>query len=149
METIVLRPLVEGDLPELEEWHQDHELRRRYGGTGHPRKLYQLTISDSNRKCWIAEEHGTPVGYVDFERQPSGEAWIGLVVKTDLRGRGYGQRVLRSFLMLSDLASVSEVCAGIEQDNVASIRCFRAVGFRQMNEKPDHDGCLNFSFPLS
>jgi len=46
------------------------------------------------------------------------------------------------------LNSIKEVRTGIEEDNVASLGCFRGAGFFPLDEKPDHEGIINFSYKL-
>lgn len=142
---LIFRPLDQSDITELEEWHQDTELRKRYGESDWPNMLLKLIEKDPNRKCWIVREGDARVAYVDLEVEDR-VGHIGLVVNPSLRNRGFGKRVLTAALSLLELRNVKEVHAGIEQDNVASLQCFKAVGFKQINEKPDHEGCLNFVF---
>jgi RimJ/RimL family protein N-acetyltransferase len=141
--------LADSDVSDLERWHEDPELRRRYGGDGWPTKLLKIMRGDPNRHCFIAWEGSRKVGYVDFEIIPKENlGHIGLIVDPLLRGSGYGKQILRAVLNLPEISSVTEVRAGIEKDNIASIRCFLGVGFRQLDELPDHEGCLNFSITM-
>lgn len=141
------RPLVEKDLDELMEWHVDSELSHRYGGSDWPKKLWQIMQNDQSRTCWIASMEDVPVGYVDFEvHADENLAWIGIAVKAELRKQGLGKRILSEFLQLPIVQSFKEIRAGIEQDNIVSIRCFSAVGFRPLGIEPDDEGVIDYSY---
>lgn len=102
------------------------------------------------------------VGYVDFELLPEEYiGWIGLVVNPTLRNKKFGRNILTSFLKSfrtlpynvilkcsPDTQHIKEIRAGIEADNIPSIKCFRAAGFVQMNAEPDHEGILDFSYKV-
>ncbi len=142
-------PLADSDIPMLEQWHEDLELSRRYGGRDWPRKFLKMTQQDPHRKGWVAWSDGLRVAYIDLEIVPQEcIGHIGLVVHPALCGKGYGKKALADALQLPAICVLKEIRAGIEQDNTVSIRCFMALGFRQLNEVPDHEGCLNFSYEM-
>lgn len=150
-ETIIeFVPLEESHLEEIRLWHQDPTLSSRYGGSDWPDKMLELARKDDNRHCLIAGDGDRIIGYVDFEIDPAKSlGWIGLVVAPSVRGTGYGTRLLTSFKSSKLAGSVSELRAGIEEDNLASIKCFEKAGFRQLGAGPDEEGCLIFaSSPL-
>jgi RimJ/RimL family protein N-acetyltransferase len=147
MSDLLLLPITEEDLSELEQWHADSRVKDRYGGADWPRKLFQFTKRDSNRTYWIAWENEKRIGYVDCEVKDA-TAWIGLVVNPAMHNQGHGKNILRSFLRLPFVQPLKEVRAGIEEDNEPSLRCFQGARFTRLDEKPDHEGIINFSYNL-
>lgn len=112
---------------------------------------------------WLAWEDAQPVGYIDcgtFDRfvvyggeGPHGPiihstierrtGHIAIVVDPGRRRRGVGRAMIRALLDRPELEDASLLVAGIEPDNVASLRCFEAVGFRRRAEEPDWEGMLD------
>lgn len=148
MKDIRFIELNENHLNELSEWHQDKELSNRYGGSEWPKKLWEIMGNDENRKCWIALNDDKPIAYVDFEIHPNALAWIGIAVKPTMRGQGLGKRILANFLESEYVKDFDEIRAGIEFDNIASIKCFESVGFIPLNNQPDEEGIIDFSLML-
>lgn len=147
MDTIVFTALASKDLQELEHWHQDPELARRYAGTKWPQHLWEIVQKDPMRCCWVASLGGEAIGYVDFEMHPKEHlAWIGLAVKAEKRGQGWGKHMLQEFLKMPFVRGFTEIRAGIEPDNIASIRCFSSVGFVAMSPEPDEEGIIDYSY---
>jgi len=147
MDSIVFAPLIEKDIALLHSWHQDSELSNRIGGKDWPKKLWEILSTDLNRKCWTASMGGEIIGYVDFEIHPDENiAWIGLAVKPELRKQGFGKRILEEFLKLPFVRKYKEIKAGIEPDNVASMKCFVSVGFEA--EKLDGEGIMDYSYKM-
>jgi RimJ/RimL family protein N-acetyltransferase len=123
-----LVPLTEtGDLATIQSWFQDAELRRRLAFPS--REWLAFVSADPDEVAQVACEDGVPVGFVQVEREPDGTATLAFCVRPDLRGRGYGKRILRAALDSPHLADVGTIRGGVEPDNEASLRCLRAFGF--------------------
>lgn len=151
VDSIVFTPLVAEHLQELEQWHQDSELARRYAGTKWPLQLWDILQKDPMRRCWVVSAGDEAIGYVDFEMHPEEHlAWIGLAVKAEKRGQGWGKRILQAFLKTPFAQKFTEIRAGIEPDNTASIHCFSSAGFVPLSTKPDEEGVIDYSyFPMT
>jgi RimJ/RimL family protein N-acetyltransferase len=111
----------------LQSWFQDAELKRRLAFPSE--SWFEFVTTDPVQRAQIAYESSTPVGFVHYEHESDGRVALAFGVRPDLRGRGYGKRILRAVLASPELASVERVWGGVEPDNVASIRCLTAVGF--------------------
>lgn len=147
MNNLHFKPLTNDDLDELLQWHIDEELSRRFAGTEWPKKLWEILQRDNQRRCWIAWSNGERMGYVDWEMHPNEHlAWIGLAVKPERRGKGWGAEILRAFLLTDDAQAYSDIRAGIEPDNEASVRCFSSAGFTPMSDKPDEEGIVDYVY---
>lgn len=106
------------------------------------RAWFPGAIDSSNRVLLIAEEAGTKLGMVRFDR--SGDAWITSInLAAEFRGRGIGQRALA---LAIEASGCSPLLAEIRGDNVPSIRIFERCGFRQVGSA---DGFLHFERPTA
>lgn len=82
----------------------------------------------------VQGESGDPVGQVRFEKQPDGEAIIGVSVDASFRGKG-----LASWLIQAAVQTYQEdwgdvpITAYIKPENVASVRAFERAGFVQQS----------------
>jgi len=135
----------EETLPTLETWFEDPELRRRLGGTLPLRRWFSYVDSQPGRFAWMAYEEGKSVGMVDLEAEPDGTGWVAHLVKPELRGRGYGRRILEAMLAQPEVSRLKVIKGGIEPDNVAALRCCQAVGFVLEGDEPDEEGFLTVS----
>jgi L-amino acid N-acyltransferase YncA len=66
------------------------------------------------------------------------------VVDPAFRRHGYGRQILETLFEAPEVADVEFFGAGVDSDNVASIRCLKAAGFVQENEEPDFEGIVYF-----
>jgi RimJ/RimL family protein N-acetyltransferase len=108
-------------------WNQDEELRYRICfPTLH---WFDYVTTEPTEHALIAYEGDEAIGSVQWALQEDGTVGFDLAVRPDIRGQGYGRRVLHAFLQLPELAAVPILWGGIEPDNEASLRCCRAVGF--------------------
>ncbi len=149
MTIIHFRELAKDDVPVIHGWHENPELAGRYGGRAWPEKLWEIMQKDEKRKCWLAIHDGLIVGYVDFEiHADEKNAWIGMAVNPELRGKGFGKAILKQFLDQPFAKEYAEVKAGIEPDNVASVKCFEAVGFKPISHKLDEEGVMDYVYKI-
>jgi RimJ/RimL family protein N-acetyltransferase len=148
MPGIVLVPLDEAGLSTLEAWFRDAELRRRMGGSLPLGRWFAFMRSEPGYLAWMAQEEHFPVGMVSLETSPDETASVGLIVKPELRNRGYGKRILREVLSRAEVAPLRALEVGVEADNSAGLRCAAAVGFSGWTSEPDADGFLTFVYAV-
>lgn len=129
MSEIVLIPFDESGLWTLEAWFQDAELRKRLGGMLPLRRWFDSVRTDQGRFTWMAYEQSAPVGLVDLETYPDHTAWATLLINPELRGRGYGRRILRAMLSRPEVTCLKRIKAIVEHENIASLQCLWSVGF--------------------
>lgn len=146
---ITLTPLDESRLSTLEAWFQDAEIRRRLGGMLPLRRWYEYVRTDPRRFIWIACEENTPVGLVDLETYGGHTAWATLLVNPELRGRGYGTRILRAMFSRPEVTCLNRLKAIVERENIASLRILCSLGFGVEWAEPDEEGfaILTHSLP--
>lgn len=115
---------------------------------------------------WVAlDEAGRPVGKVGGEvydrwtryggeggagplilaSDPRRAMGLAYVVAPDRWGRGYGRAILLALPRRPEVAAVRLFVAGIEPDNLASIRCCEAAGFVTERAGPDWEGMVYYS----
>jgi RimJ/RimL family protein N-acetyltransferase len=95
---IVLRPVVLQDADVLLAWRNDQKTRNFCHNTAEVRQEDHLTwllqaIANPNRRLFIAEENGIPVGTIRADW--SANAWeLSWTVAPDARGRGVAKRMV-------------------------------------------------------
>ena len=127
------------DIPLLEGWFEDAELRRRLSPpTG---AWVAHVLKDSAARVWIAAQAGLPVGLIQVDGTTDGPGAIALGVAPNLRGKGVGTRVLRAFCEGGPGAVYTVLTGAAEADNTASLICAHRAGF-VVSEEFDADGLI-------
>jgi RimJ/RimL family protein N-acetyltransferase len=153
MGLIELVPLGEDTLAIAGPWFEDEQTRRWLGGPGWPALVLRLAADPpaeyrgrrmTGRFVWLAYADHTPVGLVETVRYADATASVVLVVDPALRGRGFGRKIIKALLAAPELDATEVVRACIEPENVASVRCFSAVGFSAEADAPDAEGVVYF-----
>ncbi|GCE23954.1 GNAT family N-acetyltransferase [Dictyobacter kobayashii] len=125
------------------DWFHDPELARRIN---YPDSDWFDYISTSPHvHTWMIYAEVGPVGVIQFEKN-NRQASFSIAVNRRLRGQGYGKRIMRAFLTLPEVRAVSCVHAGVELDNLQSMRCLQAAGFTLQSTIPDEHGFLEFVY---
>jgi ribosomal protein S18 acetylase RimI-like enzyme len=138
-------------IPSIEHWFDDPDTIRFLGGRSWIRRELRLLAElpgvdfrghvTVGRDAWVACDAHGPVGFIDVERYDDGTAGLAIVVDPSRRCRGIGSAVLAEVWRRPELDGVHTLFGGVEQDNVASQRCFRAAGFT-LASSPDDEGML-------
>jgi RimJ/RimL family protein N-acetyltransferase len=172
MTHLTLRPFVRENLPLTEPWFSDVETERWLGGTDWPRKMLDLTdrplgefrgAMETGRFRWVAWNREDPVGYIDcgtFDRWTTWDlgvegghvvatieapaAALAYVVDPQFRGRGFAKAMIQRLIEQPELSDVEVFGAGVEPDNVASVRALLRTGFRPLVAQPDFEGFVYF-----
>jgi RimJ/RimL family protein N-acetyltransferase len=134
------------DPPILKRWFTDPETKRRMAGMLPLDRFIDFVRQAQNRICRMACMNGVPIGLVDAEKETNGRAYVGIIVDPDLRGRGYGRRMLHGLRALAELRDGS-LHATVAPANQAAIRCLLQAGFARSSPEPDDEGFLEFSAP--
>jgi RimJ/RimL family protein N-acetyltransferase len=170
---VELRPFARDQLPLVEPWFEDPETQRWLGGPDWPRIILDLAdaplgefrgAQETGRYQFLAWDKGVPVGYVDcgtFDRWATWEGGAGgrgvvsvieessggIAYVTDpvLRRRGHGVDMVLSLMQMPALAHVSLFAAGVEPENIASVRCLLSAGFRPLDPVSDWEGIVYYA----
>lgn len=134
------------ELKILDEWFKDEELMNRLGGTLPLKDWFGYVQKNPDYYTWMAYSKSIPVGQINLEVSPDHSASIGIMTNPALRNKGYGKMMLNTLLQRPEISTVEVIEVGIEQDNIASIHCFKQVGF--IEEGIDEDDYINFSLKL-
>jgi RimJ/RimL family protein N-acetyltransferase len=132
---IDLRPARIDDAAVLFAWANDPSTRAASMG----RKLIpwqahvtwlEALLGDSERRLWIAEENGIPVGQVRVDRGSDEVGTVSIGLALEARGRGLGREVLR-FGLVAAVAElrIRRARAVVLATNAASRRLFEGAGF--------------------
>jgi RimJ/RimL family protein N-acetyltransferase len=173
---VQLRPLTRSDLPTVGPWFEDQDTRRFLGGPDWPIRMLDLAdqvVGTEFRGAtqlgafrYLATANDYPVGQIDcgvFHRwveylgtghdgpiygasleRPTGS--IAYVVDPKLRNRGWARAMITELMNRRELEVVRIFEAGVEPENVASIRCLFAAGFALENTDPDFENMLYLTF---
>lgn len=123
----------------LWEWANDPETRQRaFNKALIPYDTHVAWLRDrlesGRTTIWIFEDDAEPVGQVRFDLV-DGAAEIDIAVAPGQRGRGYGRTILAEAVERFQAAHGRTVRprALVLADNVASLKTFRACGFREVD----------------
>lgn len=168
-----LQPVIREQLPLVETWFEDPDTQLWLGGPGWLRAALDRTkaslgifrgAQETGRYRFLAWEDDRPVGFIDcgtydkwvtWEGGPGGRGVleaidvssgaIAYVVDPAMRGRGYGVGMISSLMEVPELAPIELFAAGVEPDNVASVRCLVAAGFTPLDPEPDWEGIVYYT----
>jgi RimJ/RimL family protein N-acetyltransferase len=148
---IVLRPLAEGDEPELRRIHSSPEVAKRWDL---PEDDFPWDEPEATRLTIVFE--GAIAGLIQFSEEPDPKyrhASIDLFLDPAVHGRGIGTEAVRRVVrhLISERGH-HRITIDPAADNLAAIRAYEKVGFRrvgimrQYERDPDggqwHDGLL-------
>lgn len=139
---ITIRDAAEGDLPAIMDIYND--------AVANTTAIWNEEVVDlANRKAWFAarRERDFPVLVAVRGKQVIGYASYGdwrafdgyrhtvehsVYVRGDARGTGAGKRLMKALIDRASFNGVHVMIAGIEAENVASIKLHEKLGFRMV-----------------
>lgn len=132
---LTFRRLQREDFPVLDRWFQDETLRRRISPPDDTWREYIMRDNGVSRSWVGIDAQGNLVTEVQVDQKLTTDpGYINFYINPALRGRGLGPLILQSFLD-GPGREFPEIEASIEPDNLASLKCFRKVGFVEMEEQ--------------
>jgi RimJ/RimL family protein N-acetyltransferase len=143
--TLTLRPLAEDDLPIVSRWFEDEEARRWLGGPDWPAKALRL-VESLGQLAFVAVDDGRPVGLLDCEVYDDRRASFAIAIDPTLRRKGVGIAAVEALIAHPSMTDVTELFAGVEEGNAASVRLLLRCGFVQVAEI-DHEGFRYYARP--
>ena len=139
------RELDDAAVAELREWFRDPEVSRWMSFPDDGR------LEDHRRtrgSFWALVDDGdAPVGYIELdpeEAEPGPPGFLSLTfsVRPDLRGRGYGSRLLEWIKGYAAQEGYAALSAAVHADNAASLRCLARNGFVELEGANEHGYAL-------
>jgi RimJ/RimL family protein N-acetyltransferase len=132
---IKLRRAIMNDSDILYQWRNDPLTRVNSYNSGEVNKEDHIkwlksTLSNPNRKLYIASEDGTPIGTVRADLS-EGVYELSWTVSPSARGRGVGKRMV--LLLANEIKS--SIRAEVKVGNEASKRIAEYVGMKLVEEK--------------
>ncbi len=130
-----VRPATDADSELLLAWRNDPRTRAWSRTTdvvaaADHRDWLARVLVDPDRRLFVAEYGGRPVGTVRFDRE-SGRTWeVSITVAPEARGRGLAVPVLLAAERAADADAVATIRANVHRDNAASRALFRRAGYR-------------------
>lgn len=136
-----MRIFNENDIETLQTWFEDSEVQRRLDGMLPLHEWFKYVKSSTGYQVWMGlGESGQSIGIIMVEQDTDFTGNIALIVNPILRGKGYGRALIEQVMVLSETQSIKKWFAGIEEDNIACLKCFQSVGYLFEDSKPDEDG---------
>jgi RimJ/RimL family protein N-acetyltransferase len=171
--TIELVPFEQKHLHLVEHWFDHGEVRRRLGGRDWPARELALVSKTPGsqyrgalvwaRHNWVGFDDDSAIGLIGGETYDrwtryEGEGAEGPIISESIDlpamglhyvvdpvswGRGYCGELLQEVFARPEVAQMRVFDAGVEPDNVASIRCLARSGFVKLSPEPDWQGILH------
>jgi RimJ/RimL family protein N-acetyltransferase len=171
---VVLVPYTAAWLAAVQPWFRHPEVRHRLGGPEWPaRELTQMGtgLGEMFRgrrvlrsHSWVALDgagtavahlggevydrwcryHDGPDGPVITDVEPGPAMGLAYVVDPGRWRAGFGRAALTALVAAPEVADVVIFAAGIEPDNVASVRCAESAGFVPDGAGPDWEGIAHY-----
>ncbi len=138
-------PLDETGRHALEAWFDsDPTLRRYYARPTDD--WFDYVRGQPGVSAWMIYDEDLAVGHLQLDIGRDATGYLGLAVNPQLRRRGYGRRILCSFLSRPEVTPLARLFATVHPRNVAGQRRVRAAGFVQQGDEPDEEGFLVFVY---
>jgi len=102
-------------------------------------KVLAWSGPDSSPRMFCREGLAEPLGYLELNPMPgeTGHLWLGhCLIRPDCRGRGLGRLMVK--LILEEAFGqrrAGRVSLVVFPDNLAAIRCYRAIGFEDAGQQ--------------
>lgn len=87
--------------------------------------------NEPNRKAFVAELEGTPVGMIRQMVFPDFAGIMGFSVLPDQQGKGYGRQILNQLVRQLVDAGYSHIELDVECDNTNALQLYRSCGFAE------------------
>lgn len=110
--------------------------------------LSAQNLERDRQQRWVVEtaDH-YPIGILDLYDYASGEAWIGIYICAEARGRGYATQALRRVVLLARGRGVRRLRAEVHSTNVSSLALFARLGFK-IDESTDSPSIVSLFLDL-
>ena len=142
---LIFEPLNHSHLPELKSWFSDPDTKRWAEEPSD--RLVSYINSEPQYYAWIVAQESETVGLVLCEIEKKVGS-VYLVVNPGSRRRGYGRRILHLLKRRPEIIGASALIAEIDPKNVASLICFRSVGFSEESEIQNEEGLVRLTCRL-
>jgi len=142
---VVLRPTSEGDLDTLRAFFTSPGVYERWGGK--PLSDEEISAKYLGRRrptveCFIVEEEGRPVGFVQYHVDGGDEGGgMDLILLPTERGRGIGTAVLLAVVgFVHSQLGCHRITVDPDVSNARGVNFWRKIGFMPLRLVDDDDG---------
>lgn len=135
---VVLRELTRADVDEMAKWPRFSEPQLAWANldlhTARERDAYyELGRSNATRKRFVAlSRRGKVLGTLGLRNIDhfAGEGTLGIIIRADEVGRGYGTDAIRNILFYAfDTLGLRRVLLDVAETNLRARRCYEKIGF--------------------
>jgi L-amino acid N-acyltransferase YncA len=132
--TFQFQPLDEAGIQIYRSWFEDAITRKRIS---YPDEIWVNYVQHSDHVyVWTIWQAADCVGVLQADVE-NNLAYFVLTMNPAFRGRGYCKKIIQTFVELEEMQTVRVFEAQIEKDNIASLKCHAAAGFKQVSEDED------------
>ncbi|MBU1019261.1 MAG: GNAT family N-acetyltransferase [Patescibacteria group bacterium] len=95
----------------------------------------EAVLHGNQKKIYIIEKDKTPIGQVRFDIEDE-NAEISISISSKFHGQGYGTEALKESQekFIKECENIKEIHAHIKQENNASTKVFKKIGYTETNE---------------
>ena len=137
-EKVTVRHLVRSDVDEMAGWPRFHEVELQWANldlsfTSERDLYFERGQSNSTRKRFVVlDEWGSVIGTVGLRNLDvlSGEATLGIIIRSDCVGKGYGTDTVETILGYAfDVLDLRRVLLDVAADNERARHVYDKLGF--------------------
>ena len=143
---MIFRDYEEADAEEILKWIKNERDFRLWSADRYDK--YPATPNDINNNYTNCKENGLfcpmtlvdenkVIGHLILRKSNKGEHAIRLgfiIVDNNLRGKGYGKKIINEAIKYArEVLHADEINLGVFSNNEPAIRCYKAVGFEEVD----------------
>lgn len=132
---IHFRALDQADLPFLEDSFKDEWLQKVMAGFFPIEKQVHFILSQPTYFAYVIQDEEQKIGYIEWEEE-EGNAYLALFLRSEMRHKGYGKRILQHLETLPELKRVNKIVALVATFNRSAQLFFEDSGYKRI-EKED------------
>ncbi len=135
MKELTFQPLEPAHISSITPWFKDKELKNRLGGFYPVIPQLEFILQTEHHHAWVVEENGNIISFLELEVEHGGIANILFFMNPAYRGQGRCVGILQKARSLPIFQKLKEVHAYIEEDALASKRCFEKAGYQYVSKE--------------
>ena len=140
---INIRAATISDCDDVYVWRSDPTSRSMFFDNSIPsykehKNWFNSMLDNADSKLFIGEVNSTKIGVCRFDRNYKiASVEVSININPKSRGRGFGKNFLASSIEYFQNTQRSALLAKIKPKNVASLKIFKSVGFKEISSKAD------------
>ena len=155
---VIMRDLVRSDVDAMAEWPQFEEPALQWANLDFASRrnrdaYFEKGKSSATSKRFAVFSHeGRHVGTIGLRNINSriGDATLGIIIRSDEVGRGYGADAIRCLLRFAfESLQLRRVKLDVAEANLRAQRCYLSVGFREIGQHVGFGGTIYIDMAIT